>query len=50
MSRVHVEVSAVIHTRPTEVYDVLADYREEHPHILPKMYFTRVQTLTNSTS
>jgi Polyketide cyclase / dehydrase and lipid transport len=34
----HFEASAVIDARPEEVYAVLADYREGHPHIVPQEF------------
>lgn len=40
MSTIHAEATAVIDAPPTRVYAVLADYRNHHPHILPKPYFT----------
>lgn len=40
MSEIHVEASALIPARPEEVYAILADYRNGHPNILPKGYFT----------
>src|SRR5262245_57940412 len=39
MATVHTEVSAVIDAPPAEVYALFADYRNEHPKILPKPYF-----------
>lgn len=39
MGHVHIEASRVIDARPDEVYAVLADYRNEHPNILPKSHF-----------
>ena len=36
--KTHFEASAVIDARPEEVYAVLADYREEHPQILPQEF------------
>lgn len=35
-----VEVSQIIQARAETVYAILADYREGHPRILPKPYFT----------
>ena len=40
MSRVHAEASAIIDAEPQVVYDILADYHEGHPHILPEEYFS----------
>ncbi|HEX8034969.1 MAG TPA: SRPBCC family protein [Ktedonobacterales bacterium] len=39
MGSVRVAESAVINARPEEVYSILADYRNEHPRILPQQYF-----------
>lgn len=38
MSRVHFEVEDTIAVRPEVVWDILADYREGHPSILPKAF------------
>jgi hypothetical protein len=35
-----VAVSSVIDARPEDVYDLLADYHQGHPTILPRKYFT----------
>ena len=43
MSQVDVAVSATINAPATEVYPILADYRNHHPHILPKAYFTGLE-------
>lgn len=43
MSRVRIQQSAVINASPEAVYSVLADYREGHPAILPKPYFTGIE-------
>ena len=40
MSTMHVAVSEVIDAAPERVYAVLADYRNHHPHIVPKPFFT----------
>ena len=40
MTPVNVAVSATIKAPASEVYPVLADYRNHHPHILPKAFFT----------
>lgn len=40
MRTIHVEVTGVIDAPPDRVYTVLADYRNHHPNILPKPYFT----------
>ncbi|MGZ3638719.1 MAG: SRPBCC family protein [Ktedonobacterales bacterium] len=39
MGSVRVAESAVINARPEVVYGILADYRNEHPRILPQQYF-----------
>ena len=38
MSKTRYEASAVIDARPEEIYAVLADYRNEHPRIVPAEY------------
>ena len=43
MTRVNVAVSATINAPVSEAYPVLADYRNHHPHILPKAYFTYLE-------
>lgn len=43
MGSVRVVESAVINTQPEEVYSILADYRVEHPRILPKQYFKELE-------
>jgi len=43
MSTVNVSVSAIINAPATKVYPILADYRNHHPHILPKAYFTGLE-------
>ena len=40
MSQVHVEASAVVAAAPEQVYAVFADYRNAHPRILPRAYFS----------
>jgi hypothetical protein len=39
----NVAVSATINAPASEVYPILADYRNHHPHILPKAYFTGLE-------
>ena len=39
MGSVRVAESAVVNARPEVVYAILADYRNEHPRILPQQYF-----------
>ncbi|HEY7123822.1 MAG TPA: SRPBCC family protein [Ktedonobacterales bacterium] len=43
MSQIHVEASADIPASPAAVYAVLSDYRNGHPHILPKHYFPSLE-------
>ena len=43
MPRVHAEARAIVDAAPDQVYAVLADYRHEHPHILPKPYFSDIE-------
>jgi hypothetical protein len=43
MGLMRVQSSAVIPARPEAIYAVLADYREAHPAILPKPYFTELK-------
>ena len=43
MNQIHVEVSDVIEAHAEKIYGILADYREGHPAILPKPYFTEVK-------
>ena len=43
MGRLHAEASALIPARPEEVYGILSDYRHQHPQILPKEYFPRLE-------
>ena len=49
MSQVNVAVSATINAPATEVYPILADYRNHHPHILPKAYFTGLEVVEGGT-
>lgn len=39
MSQIHAEATAVIDAPPEVVYAILADYRVDHPAILPRQYF-----------
>ena len=39
MSRIRAASSAVVDARPEDVYNLLADYRNGHPKILPKEHF-----------
>ena len=43
MSSVNVAVSAIVNAPATVVYSILADYRNHHPNILPKAYFTGLE-------
>src|SRR3712207_2626343 len=43
MARLHAEASATIDAPPEVVYDILADYREGHPKILPPENFSDLQ-------
>ena len=45
MRRIQVEVSTPIDATPDMVYGILADYREGHPAILPKEYFTDMSVI-----
>ena len=40
MSKVYIEVEGVIDAPAQEVYDIIADYENGHPHILPKEHFS----------
>lgn len=42
MSLIQVTVSATVDASPARVYAIIADYRNHHPHILPKPYFTNL--------
>jgi hypothetical protein len=42
MSAITVAVSATIEAPANQVYSILADYRNHHPHILPPAYFTEL--------
>lgn len=39
MSTFNISASAVIPAAPQRVYDIIADYRNGHPHIVPPKYF-----------
>lgn len=43
MSMVNVVASGMIAAPASQVYSILADYRNHHPHILPKAYFTDLE-------
>ena len=38
MSKSRFEASAIIDARPEEIYGILADYRDQHPRIVPAEY------------
>lgn len=46
MRQGRVEVSAVLEAQPREIYAVVADYRNGHPHILPKEYLRDLEIET----
>ncbi len=43
MSNIQVEVTEAIDAPPARVYAIIADYRNHHPHILPKPYFVKLE-------
>jgi ribosome-associated toxin RatA of RatAB toxin-antitoxin module len=43
MSQINVAVSKTINAPANQVYSILADYRNHHPHILPQAYFTGLE-------
>lgn len=43
MTQLNVAVSAMIDAPAQTVYAILSDYRNHHPHILPKDYFTGLE-------
>ncbi|HYO48706.1 MAG TPA: SRPBCC family protein [Chloroflexia bacterium] len=43
MARMHAEASAVINAGPDVVYNIIADYENGHPRILPEKYFSNLQ-------
>ena len=43
MQHIIVEESAVIGAPTSKVYDIIADYQNGHPHIVPKKYFKSVE-------
>ncbi len=45
MGSVRVAESAVIDPQPEMIYGILADYRHEHPRILPQQYFKELEIL-----
>ncbi|HEX2910892.1 MAG TPA: SRPBCC family protein [Chloroflexia bacterium] len=42
MSKLHVEASMVIDVEPAVIYAILSDYRQQHPSITPKKYFSNL--------
>jgi hypothetical protein len=45
MTGYRVSSSATILARPARVYAAIADYRQQHPHIVPPEYFPRLEVL-----
>jgi len=43
MQQGYTEASANIAATAADIYDVLADYRHGHPHILPQPYFSKIE-------
>jgi hypothetical protein len=43
MTKVRASASAVVGALPAVVYEILSDYREGHPSILPARYFTGLE-------
>ncbi|GAB4198360.1 MAG: SRPBCC family protein [Roseiflexaceae bacterium] len=43
MAPVHAVASALIDAPPATVYAILADYRDAHPQILPRQFFTGLE-------
>jgi hypothetical protein len=43
MEPLRVQESAVIHAPAARIYGILADYRDGHPRILPKSYFSNLE-------
>jgi hypothetical protein len=43
MSSVNIAVSKIISAPADKVYRILSDYRNHHPNILPKAYFTGLE-------
>lgn len=46
MKRSHAESAAVIAAAPELIYAILADYRNEHPRILPKPEFVALEVVS----
>lgn len=49
MRNLHVEQTATINATPAEVYAILANYRDTHPQILPKQYFSDLEVESGGT-
>lgn len=45
MTRYRVSRSGRIRARPARVYAAIADYRRQHPHIVPAEYFPRLDVV-----
>src|SRR6185503_6959795 len=43
MRKHHVQVSGLVNAPPSVVHTVLADYRNGHPNIIPREYFTKLE-------
>ena len=43
MSKIRVAESMVLDAKPEEIYAIMADYRSEHPQVLPKKYFKSLE-------
>lgn len=49
MRNLHVEQTATIDASADEIYDILANYRDTHPQILPKQYFSDLEVESGGT-
>jgi hypothetical protein len=45
MGTYHVEESAVIDAPPKRVYEIISDYHDGHPSILPSRYFSDLEVI-----
>jgi hypothetical protein len=45
MRTITIQAAALIDAPAARVYEIIADYRNEHPHILPKSFFTRLDVI-----
>jgi hypothetical protein len=43
MNTITIQAAALIDAPAKRVYDIIADYRNGHPHILPKSFFTALE-------